>query len=110
MALQQVVYRPRDAEHTVLHQAQDIAVKLDSPSPKSVAAYCLGQAFHSVGDFSRAAELMRANVEAAFDASDSAAWEISIDSRAWLTRVLASLGELADGRSHGEEAVRLSMV
>ncbi len=99
-----------DGAMAAASRALDIAVKLDSPFPRAVASYRLGQAFHSVGDFSRAAELMRTNVEAALDASDPAARTISIASRAWLTFVLASLGEFADGRSHGEEAVRLALV
>jgi tetratricopeptide (TPR) repeat protein len=99
-----------DGAMAAASRALDIALELDSPFPRAVASYRLGQAFNSVGDFSRAAELMRTNVEAAFDASDPAACEISIDSRAWLARILASLGEFADGRSHGEEALRRALV
>jgi tetratricopeptide (TPR) repeat protein len=49
-------------------------------------------------------------VEAALDASDPAHVAIAINSRAWLGRLLASLGEFAEGRSHGEEALRPAMV
>ncbi len=35
---------------------------------------------------------------------------LSIASRAWLARVLALLGEFAEGRRHGDEAVRLTMM
>jgi class 3 adenylate cyclase/tetratricopeptide (TPR) repeat protein len=99
-----------DRSMAAARRALDIAVKVGSPFQKAVASYRLAQAFSSIGDFREAAELMRTNVEAAFDASDPAALEISIDSRAWLALVLASLGGFADGRSHGEEAVRLAMV
>jgi len=53
---------------------------------------------------------MRSNVEAVLDASDRTHVTIAILSRAWLARLLALLGEFAEGRSHGEEALRLAMV
>jgi len=91
-------------------RALEIAVTIGDPVGQASASYRLGQAFFSLGDLGRAAELMRSNVEAELDASDPVHVAIAINSRAWLAQLLALLGEFAEGRSHGEEALRLAMV
>ena len=68
----------------------------------------LGQAYYAIGDFGRAAELLRRNVEAADRASGRPSTDLRIQSRAWLARTLSELGAFAEGRRHGEEALRLA--
>ena len=72
------------------------------------ASYRLGQAYYAIGDFGRAAELLRRNVEAADRESGTPSTDLRIQSRAWLARTLSALGAFAEGRRHGEEALRLA--
>jgi tetratricopeptide (TPR) repeat protein len=65
-------------------------------------------AYNDIGDFGRAAELLRWNVEAADKASGTPRTDVRIGSQAWLTRPLSALGAFAEGRRHGEEALRLA--
>src|SRR5262245_9028864 len=65
-------------------------------------AYC------AIGDFARAAELLRRNVEAADRESGTPSIDVRITSRAWLGWALSALGAFAEGRRHGEEALRLA--
>ena len=68
----------------------------------------LGQVYHAIGDFGRAAELLRRNVEAADRESGTPSADVRIWSQAWLARTLGALGAFAEGRRHGEEALRLA--
>ena len=70
----------------------------------------LGQVYHAIGDFGRAAELLRRNVEAADRESGTPSTDVRIRSQAWLARTLGALGAFAEGRRHGEEALRLAML
>jgi len=72
------------------------------------ASHHLGQAYSAIGDFGRAAELLRRNVEAADRESGTPSTDVRIQSRAWLARILSMLGAFAEGRRHGEEALRLA--
>ena len=74
------------------------------------ASYNLGQAYVAIGDFSRAAELLRRNVETADRESGtrSTVSRFRIQPRAWLADTLSALGAFAEGRRHGEEALRLA--
>ena len=63
---------------------------------------------HAIGDFGRAAELLRRNVEAADRESGTPSTDVQIQSQAWLARTLGALGAFAEGRRHGEEALRLA--
>jgi len=72
------------------------------------ASLRLGQVYYAIGDFGRAAELLRRNVEAADRESDRLSTGVLIQSRAWLARTLSDLGAFAEGRRHGEEALRLA--
>jgi tetratricopeptide (TPR) repeat protein len=62
----------------------------------------------AIGDFGRAAELLRQNVEAADRESDRLSTDVRIESRAWLAQTLSEIGTFAEGRGHGEEALRLA--
>ena len=90
-------------------QALTIAAGLRDPVQKADASYRLAQAMNTMGDFNRAAELLRENVEALSLDGPGRSRGLAIDSRAWLARVTSSLGEFAEGYRHGQEAVRLAM-
>jgi tetratricopeptide (TPR) repeat protein len=89
-------------------QALKLAVDLGDSAVQALASYTLGQTYVAIGDFGRAAELLRWSVEAADRVSDTPSTESRIRSRAWLARTLSALGEFAEGRRHGEEALRLA--
>ena len=99
-----------DGAMAVGRQALELATKLGDPALQTEASLRLGQAYFGMGDFGRAAELLRGNVGALALGMPSLerSWEIL--SRAWLAWVLGALGEFAEGRRHGEEALRLAMV
>src|SRR5262249_25559054 len=89
-------------------QAFELAAVLSESALQLRAAYNLGQIYYAVGDFGRAAELLRQNVEAADqEASTPNTYWRSL-SQAWLARTLSALGAFAEGQRHGEEALRLA--
>ena len=89
-------------------QALDLAVKLGDRALQGEASLRLGPVYYAIGDFGRAAELMQRNVEAANRESGRASIDARIGSQAWLARTLGQLGAFAEGRRHGEEALRLA--
>jgi tetratricopeptide (TPR) repeat protein len=91
-------------------QALALAAELGESALQVQASHNLGQAYHDIGDYGRAAELLRRNVEAADQASGTPSTDarFRIESRAWLARALSALGAFAEGRRHGEEALRLA--
>jgi tetratricopeptide (TPR) repeat protein len=62
--------------------------------------------YYVIGDFGQAAELLRRNVEAMDRECGTPDTDLRLRSQAWLTRTLGALGEFAEGRRHGEEALR----
>ena len=89
-------------------QALDLAAELGASVLQGQAAYFLGMTYCDVGDFGRAAELQRWSVEAADRDAGMPSTDMRIMSRAWLVRTLSWLGAFAEGRRHGEEALRLA--
>jgi tetratricopeptide (TPR) repeat protein len=89
-------------------QALELVAELDDRLLQIRAAYFLGSTYYDVGDFSRAAELQRWAVEAAHRESDRLSPEVRHGPRARLARTLSALGVFAEGRRHGEEALRLA--
>jgi tetratricopeptide (TPR) repeat protein len=89
-------------------QALDLAVALGDRTLQMQASSNLGSVYYAIGDFGRAAELLQQSVEAADrePGTPTTLWRIS--SRAWLARTLSALGAFAEGRRHGEEALRLA--
>ena len=85
-------------------QALALAIELGDSALQAQASFYLGQAYYASGDLGRAAERLRRSVEAA----DREAGTPSARRQAWLARVLSALGEFAEGRRHGEEALRLA--
>jgi tetratricopeptide (TPR) repeat protein len=91
-------------------EALELAATLGDPALQVHAAYRVGQAYVSIGDYKRAAEVLRGNVEALARGTPGATRLLCIRSQAWLAEVLSILGEFAEGRRHGEEALRLFRV
>jgi tetratricopeptide (TPR) repeat protein len=88
--------------------ALELVAALGESTLQMQASLYLGQAYCGIGDFVRAAELLRRNVEAEDRASGTPITEVRIRSQAWLARTLGQLGAFAEGRRHGEEALRLA--
>jgi tetratricopeptide (TPR) repeat protein len=100
-----------DGAIVAARQALEIASTLGDHVGQASASYRLAHALFHAGDPSRAADLLRGNVEAlALGTPDPDGFLSSVNSRAWLGLVLAYLGEFAEGRRHGEEAVHLAMM
>ena len=89
-------------------QALELAAALGESALQMRASYILGQAYYAIGDFGRAAELLRRSVEAADREAGTPSTDLRIQSQAWLARTLGALGAFAEGRRHGEEALRLA--
>jgi len=90
-------------------QALALAVELGDSALQVRTSYSLGMACQGIGDFRRAADLLRRNVEAADREPGTPSTDMRIRSQAWLARALGALGAFAEGRRHGEEALRLAM-
>jgi predicted ATPase len=91
-------------------QALELAAELGDRALQGRASYYMGQVYYASGDFDRAAELLRWGMEAADRESGTPSTRLRIVSRAWLARTLSALGAFAEGRRHGEEALRLTML
>jgi tetratricopeptide (TPR) repeat protein len=90
-------------------QALELAVALGDSALQMQASYHLGMACFYIGDYGRAAELLRQNVEAADQEPGTPRAAFRIQSQTYLARTLSELGAFAEGRRHGEEALRLAM-
>jgi DNA-binding winged helix-turn-helix (wHTH) protein/tetratricopeptide (TPR) repeat protein len=90
-------------------EALELAARLGDPALHVHASYRLGQAYVSIGDYRRAAEVLRGNVAALARIIPGDMRILCIRSQAWLAEVLGILGEFAEARRHGEEALRFVM-
>jgi tetratricopeptide (TPR) repeat protein len=97
-----------DGAMVVGQQALALATALGESALQGQASFHLGLVYYAIGDFGRAAALLRQNVEAADRESDRLSTDVRIRSQAWLARTLGYLGAFAEGRRHGEEALRLA--
>jgi tetratricopeptide (TPR) repeat protein len=93
---------------TAGQQALALAVELGESALQGQVSFHLGQGYQAIGDFGRAAELLQWSVEAADQEPGTSSTDVRIESRAWLVRTLSALGAFAEGRRHGEEALRLA--
>jgi tetratricopeptide (TPR) repeat protein len=91
-------------------EALEIAAARGDSTLHMQAALYLGMVYYDINDFGRAAELHRRNVEAVYRESGTLtlSTDMQIRSQAWLARSLGMLGAFAEGRRHGEEALRLA--
>jgi class 3 adenylate cyclase/tetratricopeptide (TPR) repeat protein len=105
------VFRQRDDHAGALavgQQALALATGLGDLALQAAASFSLGQVYSSIGDYGRAAELFRRNVEAQDPGTGRP--DGQIHSLAWLARALSELGQFSEGRRYGEEALRLATV
>ena len=91
-------------------EAMELAARLGDPALHVHASYHLGQTYAGIGDYGRAAVLLRGNVAALARSTPGEMRLWCIKSQARLAEVLGILGEFAEGRRHGEEALRLAMM
>jgi class 3 adenylate cyclase/tetratricopeptide (TPR) repeat protein len=96
-----------DGAMAASQQALALAAEFGDSALQMQVSHYLGQAYDTLGDFGRAAELLRWSVEAADQESGTPSTVFRIESRAWLARTLSALGAFAEGLRHGEEALRL---
>jgi class 3 adenylate cyclase/DNA-binding winged helix-turn-helix (wHTH) protein/tetratricopeptide (TPR) repeat protein len=89
-------------------EALELAATLGDPILHVHVSYRLGQAYMRIGDYRRAAEVLRGNVKMLARSTPGYMRDWCISSQAWLAEVLGMLGEFAEGRRHGEEALRLA--
>jgi tetratricopeptide (TPR) repeat protein len=87
-------------------QALALAAALGDSALQAQAAYTLGQAYYTIGDCGRAVALLRQSVEAADRESGTSRTAFRILPQAYLALPLSALGAFAEGRRHGEEALR----
>jgi tetratricopeptide (TPR) repeat protein len=85
-----------------------LATALGDGALQGQASMRLGLACYFIGDFGRAAELLRWSVEAADWEPGTLSTNMWITSQAWLARTLSALGAFPEGRRRGEEALRLA--
>jgi class 3 adenylate cyclase/tetratricopeptide (TPR) repeat protein len=97
-----------DGAIAAARQAHELATELGESALQGQASFILGVAYSAIGDFSRAAELLRRNVETADRESGTPGTDVRIQSQAWLAQTLGVLGAFTEGRRHGEEALRLA--
>jgi len=97
-----------DSAITIGQQALTLAVELRESTLQIQTCHRLGQVYADVGDFSRAAELLRQNIEGIGWEPNMPSTLLRLHSQAWLAWILSVLGEFAEGRHHGEEALRLA--
>src|SRR5262249_40728539 len=97
-----------DGAMAAVQQALELAAALGDSALQAHAVLYLGQAYWAIGDFGRAVERLQQSVEAADRGSGTPRTDVWVISRAWLAETLSALGAFAEGRRHGEEALRLA--
>jgi DNA-binding NtrC family response regulator/tetratricopeptide (TPR) repeat protein len=105
-----VLRTTRDFEGAIAagQQALEFAAALGDSALQVQASHRLGQLYYGIGDYRRAAELLRRNVEAEERESGTPSTVWGIQSRMWLAKTLSTFGAFAEGRRHGEEALCLA--
>jgi class 3 adenylate cyclase/tetratricopeptide (TPR) repeat protein len=108
MAIVRRITGDHDGALAAGRQALDLAVALGDSALQMLASYALGQVYWAIGDFGRAVELLRWSVEEADRDAGTPSTDMRILSRTWLALPLSALGAFAEGRRHGQEALRLA--
>jgi tetratricopeptide (TPR) repeat protein len=91
-------------------QALALATEIGDRALQARASLHLGQAYVGLSDFARAAALLRRTVKILGEESGAGDPVLRSYSQAWLARTLSYLGEFAEGRHYGEEALRFVRV
>jgi class 3 adenylate cyclase/tetratricopeptide (TPR) repeat protein len=89
-------------------QALELAAALGESALQVEASLYLGQVYYAIGDFDRAAERLRWSVEVVDRESGRPSIDARIRPLVWLAWTLGTLGAFAEGRHHGEEALRFA--
>src|SRR5262249_26135645 len=108
MALVRRITGDSDGAMAASQQALDLAVALGDRALQVEASHHLALAYRALGDCGRAVELLRRNVETAAGQSGTPSADVRIRSQAFLAWCLGELGDFAEGRRHGEEALHLA--
>jgi class 3 adenylate cyclase/tetratricopeptide (TPR) repeat protein len=108
MAVVRRVTGDHDGAIAACQQALALAAALGDSALQARASSYLGMAYYSIGDCGRAVELLQRTVEAADRVSGTPSTDVRIISQAGLAWPLSALGAFAEGRRHGEEALRLA--
>jgi tetratricopeptide (TPR) repeat protein len=110
MSLVRRITGDHDGAMAASRQALDRAVALGDRALQVEASHHLALAYRAIGDFGRAVELLRRNVETADGKSGTPSADVRIRSQAFLAWVLGEIGVFAEGRCHGEEALHLAIL
>jgi class 3 adenylate cyclase/tetratricopeptide (TPR) repeat protein len=110
MAMVRFTQGDLDGAIVAARQALEMAGTLGDPALRIHASYRVGQAYAGMGEFGRSAEVLRGNLPALARGMPDLVLYYAIRSQALLARVLSELGEFAEARRLGEEALRLAMV
>jgi len=86
-------------------QALALATALGDLGLQMEVSFRLGNLYSAIGDYGRAAELLRRNVEARDPGTGRSDLPYRVPSQACLPAVLSQLGQFTEGRRHGEEAL-----
>jgi class 3 adenylate cyclase/tetratricopeptide (TPR) repeat protein len=93
-------------------RALALAGTLEDAALQVVTHLFLGRAYHALGDYRRAIDLLRQNLVALDGALLPERFSLpglpSVVSHGWLARCLAELGAFTEGLAHGEEGLRLA--
>jgi tetratricopeptide (TPR) repeat protein len=91
-------------------QALALAIENGDLALQTDVSHPVGQVAYDSGDYERAVEVLWRNV-ATLEASRERLHDSysEIWGRAWLARALSALGRFAEGRRHGEQALRLAL-
>jgi tetratricopeptide (TPR) repeat protein len=108
MALVRRITGDLDGALAASQQALDLATALGDRALQVEAVHHLGTTYYGIGDFSRAAELLRRNVEAANGQSGTPSRNVRLLSQVFLALTLGTLGVFPESRRYGEEALRLA--
>jgi class 3 adenylate cyclase/tetratricopeptide (TPR) repeat protein len=97
-----------DGALAVGQQALELATALGDRALQAQASHLLGLTYHILGDFGRAAALLRQSGETADRESARLSPALRLRFPTYLVLTLSALGAFAEGRRHGEEALRLA--
>jgi class 3 adenylate cyclase/tetratricopeptide (TPR) repeat protein len=104
-----------DHEHAIRTAQREVGAASALPGGFSLAVTItlrVGQAHHSLGEYARATDILRKNVdrlvgEMLYDRCDMSGLP-SVLSRAWMSMCFAERGEFADAIAAGEEALQIA--
>jgi tetratricopeptide (TPR) repeat protein len=108
----------KDLEHALTsgHRILDLATTLKDVNLQVMAYFVLGEVYYGLGDYRRAMDMLRRNVEALNHAGSQERFGESalgpglqaVGSRRWLIQALADVGAFAEGLAIAENALQLA--